>query len=132
MTLREKYKYLLAGFESFNFTDEQLQFAVFSLENARLDMESCLSCQGDICKTTVNRRTSVDGRTGEFIGWDYSKQDGGRFYYALLPKGCGLYKRPCFALFECPGVVTRKEEIAAILRRVKNREEKREKLQVYG
>lgn len=118
---REMYKYLLAGFESFNFTDEQLQLAKFSLENARLDMEGCMTCQGDICKCMVNRRALISRKD----------QDGGKFFYALSPEGCALYKRPNFALFECPGVVKRKEEISAILRRVKNREEKRERARVY-
>ncbi len=132
MSLRERYKYLLAGFEDFNFTDEQLRLATFSFENAKLDFESCMACQGDICKTTVNRMANVDGRTGEFTGWDYSKQRGGKFYYALLPKGCAMYKRPHFAVIECPGPAERKEEIASILRRVKNREERQEKARVYG
>ena len=130
--LTEKYKYLLAGFEGFGFTDEQLQLAVFSLETARQDMESCMSCDGEICKTSVNRRELFDRRTGELIGVDYSKQDGGKFYYTLSPEGCALYKCPSFALFECPGVLRRKEEISGIFRRVKNREEKRKKVRVYG
>lgn len=131
MNLKERYKYLLAGFEDFNFTDEQLQLAVYSLENAHLDMESCMACKGDACKCLVNRRAIYDYKTGEFVGWDYRKQDGGRFYYALSPKGCAITKHPNFTLFECPGVVKRKEEIAAILRRVRNREERREKVQLY-
>lgn len=128
--LTEKYKYLLAGFEGFGFTDEQIQIAVFSLETARQDMESCMDCDGGLCKTSVNRRELFDRRTGEFRV-DY-KQDGGKFYLAPSPEGCALYKSLSFMLYECPGVLKRKEEISAKLRRVRNREEKREKVRVYG
>ena len=129
--LRDKYKKLLAGFEGFNFTDEQLQLARFSLENARLDMESCMACTGDICKTMVNRRSKTDWKTKEFLGWDYSVQDGGKFYYALSPEGCAVSKNPNFALFACPGVIERKKAITGILRRVGNREELKQKAIMY-
>ena len=129
--LTEKYKYLLAGFEGFGFTDEQMRIAAFSLETARQDMESCMDCDGGLCKTSVNRRELFDRRTGEFRV-DYKKQDGGKFYLAPSPEGCALYKSLSFMLYECPGVLKRKEEISAKLRRVRNREEKREKVRVYG
>ena len=120
--LRERYKHILAGFESFKFTDEQLSLKYFIFEHARLDMESCLKCDGTICKTWVNRREKLDPRR-EFTGYDYTKQQG-KYYYALQPKACAAYKMPSFAVFKCPGVAVRKEQIFAIYRRVKMMQER--------
>lgn len=127
--LRHRYRHLLNGFEHFGFTEEQLVKAIGPFENCLLDMKSCQECDGRICKTTANRKSKTDWATGEFLGWDYSKQDGGRYFYALHPEGTALYKEPTFALFKCPGVVERKEQIFAIYRRVSNRENKARELQ---
>ncbi len=116
--LRERYKHILAGFESFKFTDEQLRLKYFIFEHARLDMESCLKCDGTICKTWVNRQENLDPRSREFKGYDYGVQQG-KYYYALQPKACAVYKMPSFAVVKCPGVTVRKEQIFAIYRRVK-------------
>ena len=47
-----------------------------------------MSCDGEICKTSVNRRELFDLRTGELIGVDYSKRDGGNFIILYLPGLC--------------------------------------------
>ena len=122
--LKERYKHILAGFESFNFSDEQLSHKAFSFEHARLDMESCLKCNGTICRTWANRQEKVDTRTREFTGYDYKKQEGGKYYYGLHPKACAVYEMPSFAVIKCPGVAARKEQILGIYRRVKLREER--------
>ena len=117
--LKARFEHLLAGFESFKFTNEQIRFKRFSFEHARLDMESCLKCNGTICKTWVNRREKIDPRTRELSGYDYENQHGRKYYYALHPKACAVYKSPSFAVFKCPGVAVRKEQLFAIYRRVK-------------
>ena len=130
ISLKVKFSYLLDGFEAFNFTEEQLQLVMSSLENARLDMEFCTTCDGNICRTMINRRARVHPKTLEFEGWDFRKQVG-KMFYALSPEGCATYKRPVFSLFRCPGVVQRKEQLISIFRRVKSKEKKREAAGVY-
>lgn len=121
--LRNRYRYLLDGFEHFRFTDEQVTEAMGPFESCLHDIECCRQCDGTVCKTTANRRAKTNWKTGEITGWEYGFA-GGNYYYTLSPKGTALYGHPCFMLHVCPGVVERKEQVYAIYRRVSNHEKK--------
>jgi len=96
--LRHRYRYQLDEFEN-SFTEEQLTLSLGPLENCRRDMESCQKCNGSSCRTIVSRKD-------------------GHYYYALQPEATASYGYLIFAIYKCPGVLVRKEEIFAIYRRV--------------
>ena len=111
--LREKYRDLLVGFEKFSFTEEQILAAIGEFDLALSDLRTCEACDGDICKTVNNHRckhlywhTLGPGKCDEKC---YPQR--GQMFYALYKSACASYKMPIFAMFECPGVAERKEEL---------------------
>jgi len=113
MSLKNKYWDVLVGFEKYSFSDEQINLNQSCFETALSDLKACEACDGSLCKTSINHRcsnpychvTKGNPCTDECYPQEL------RGYYALWHKGCRDYKRAVFAVFACPGVECRKEQL---------------------
>ena len=102
-TLEDKYQQILKGY---NFTTPELEIAKYELEWCLHDLNACLKCQGDNCKTRINRGYE------RHMGKEYVIYKGNqKYYYALNYFDSKDLSKPMFRLVECPGAVRRKEEI---------------------
>lgn len=108
------YRKVLAGFEKYSFTEKQLKQVESELEIAHLDLEACENCDGEYCMTSINHKCRNSymhqvKKTGICDVDCYPQQFRG--YYGLQHKGCRMYDRPSFAVYQCPGIEERKTMI---------------------
>lgn len=98
MSLKNRFREVLVGFEKFSFSEEQVSEAKYDFEMALTDLEACKKCRGGKCKTTANTKTFVAS------GGEVVEYYGDMAYYAALHEGDSkYYNRPSFRLFECGG-----------------------------
>ena len=117
-SLKIKYREVLVGYEKYSFTEEQLREAEFDFELALPDLKACQACNGDLCRTIINRNCNnpywhaVNARPCTDECYPLTM----RAYYGLHHEGCGTYERPSFAVNKCPGVEKRKEQLVGQMR----------------
>lgn len=116
--LKFKYRQVLIGFEKYSFSEQVIRQFEPDFELALHDYEACQDCEDALCKTSLNYKCSdwykhLKAKTEKCNDKCYPQVFRG--YYALHHKGCSMYNRPAFAVFPCPGVVERKEQIIQAL-----------------
>ena len=113
-SLKFKYRSVLVGFEKYSFSEQDIRLREPDFEQVLHDYNACENCEGTLCKTSLNYKCSdwykhLKAKTEKCNDKCYPQVFRG--YYALSHKGCSLYQKPSFAVYPCPGVVERKEQI---------------------
>ncbi len=113
MSLKNKYREVLTGFERYSFTEQQIFEARHDFNLAAQDLQACQECNGELCRTIINHQCANPYR---HAAKDRPCTDDcyplrNRAYYALDHRGCNMYERPTFAVYLCPGPLERKEQM---------------------
>lgn len=97
INLYRRYYPIIRGFEEYDMRNYITQLEYRHLfETALKDFVACIRCDGTTCRTSV----------------------GNNKYFGLSKRSMHFYRqynRPEFAVFECPGVATRKQQIREAL-----------------
>lgn len=115
-SLKQKFSDILARFERYSFSEEQLRDREPDLEMAAYDLAACRACTGGMCKTSLNRDCSNPYRhkvQGEPCGDECYKLNVCG-WYALDHRACIMYERPSFAVYKCPGHIERKAQLSSV------------------
>ena len=119
MTLKDKFWSVLVGFEKYNFTEEQIAAYACDFETATFDYNACTVCNGELCRTTINRNCidplSHYAKGGKCSDKCFSPENNIHQYYALSHSGCLAYGRPAFAIHGCPGPEAKKGKMLEIM-----------------